>query len=82
MRQASEQARRGIELDAATLRAVLADTTWAQRYQSFPNGKRGDYRLYRRTLTELDSLSNRQLRDLGLSRHSVCQVAYDSVYGA
>lgn len=41
-----------------------------------------DYRLYRQTLTELDALSNRELRDLGLSRLSVRQVAYDSVYGA
>lgn len=41
-----------------------------------------DYRLYRRTLTELDSLTNRELRDLGISRLSIRQVAYDSVYGA
>ena len=30
-----------------------------------------DYRLYRRTLDELEGLSNRELRDLGLSRISV-----------
>lgn len=41
-----------------------------------------DYRLYRQTLSELDGLSNRELRDLGLSRLSIRQVAYDSVYGA
>ena len=40
-----------------------------------------DYRLYRRTLTELESLSDRELRDLGLSRLSIREVAYDSVYG-
>lgn len=40
-----------------------------------------DYRLYRSTLAELDALSNRELRDLGLSRFSIRQVAYDSVYG-
>lgn len=40
-----------------------------------------DYKLYRQTLNELDSLSNRELRDLGLSRFSVRQVAYDAVYG-
>ena len=41
-----------------------------------------DYRLYRRTLGELEALSNRELRDLGLSRFTIRQVAYDSVYGA
>ena len=41
-----------------------------------------DYRLYRQTLGELEGLSNRELRDLGLSRLSIRQVAYDSVYGA
>jgi len=41
-----------------------------------------DYRLYRRTVGELDGLSDRELRDLGLSRLSVRQIAYDSVYGA
>ena len=41
-----------------------------------------DYRLYRQTLAELETLSDRELRDLGLSRLSIRQVAYDSVYGA
>ena len=40
------------------------------------------YRTYRRTLAELESLSNRELRDLGVSRHSIRQIARDSVYGA
>lgn len=40
-----------------------------------------DYRLYRQTLAELESLSNRELNDLGLSRFAIRQVAYDSVYG-
>ena len=42
----------------------------------------GDYRLYRQTLGELEGLSDRELRDLGLSRLSIREVAYDSVYGA
>ena len=61
------------------------DTTHARGGNGLFPGLRkafGDYRLYRQTLTELDSLSNRELRDLGLSRHSIRQVAYDSVYGA
>jgi len=41
-----------------------------------------DYRLYRQTLGELTALSDRELRDLGLSRFSIRQVAHDSVYGA
>lgn len=41
-----------------------------------------DYALYRRTLGELQDLSDRELNDLGISRFSVRQIAYDSVYGA
>lgn len=41
-----------------------------------------DYRLYRRTLAELEGLNDRELADLGISRLVVRQVAYDSVYGA
>lgn len=40
-----------------------------------------DWRQYRRTLEELRRLSDRELRDLGLSRFSLREVAYDSVYG-
>ena len=41
-----------------------------------------DYRLYRQTLAELGALSNRELNDLGISRFSIREIAYDSVYGA
>jgi uncharacterized protein YjiS (DUF1127 family) len=61
------------------------DTTHARGGHSLLSGVRkafADYRLYRRTLGELDGLSDRELRDLGLSRLSIRQVAYDSVYGA
>lgn len=44
-------------------------------------GAIADYRLYRRTLAELEGLSNRELRDLGISRYSVRQVARGAVYG-
>jgi len=40
-----------------------------------------DYRLYRATVNELEQLNNRELRDLGLSRFAIKQVAYESVYG-
>lgn len=46
------------------------------------NGAIADYRLYRRTLAELEGLSNRELRDLGISRFSVRQIAREAVYGA
>ena len=60
------------------------DTAAADRGNGFFAGIRkafADYRLYRRTLTELQDLTDRELRDLGLSRFSVRDVAYDSVYG-
>ena len=41
-----------------------------------------EYRLYRATITELENLSARDLRDLGISRFSIRQIAHDSVYGA
>ncbi|MFQ8430381.1 DUF1127 domain-containing protein [Amaricoccus sp. W119] len=40
-----------------------------------------DYRLFLRTLNELRSLSDRELRDLGISSYSIREIAYDSVYG-
>lgn len=40
-----------------------------------------DYRLYRRTLVELEALNARELADLGLSPFDIRQVAYESVYG-
>jgi uncharacterized protein YjiS (DUF1127 family) len=39
------------------------------------------YREYRRTIAELEALSDTDLRDLGLSRLSIRQIAYESVYG-
>lgn len=39
-----------------------------------------DYRLYRKTLEELDSLSDRELNDLGLSRIVLKDVARQAVY--
>lgn len=41
-----------------------------------------DYRLYQQTLDELQALSDRELSDLGISRHSIRDIAYDTVYGA
>jgi uncharacterized protein YjiS (DUF1127 family) len=41
-----------------------------------------DYRLYRATINELEALNSRELRDLGISRLSIREIARDSVYGA
>lgn len=38
-------------------------------------------RIYRTTLTELQSLSNRELADLGMSRAELRRVAYEAAYG-
>lgn len=38
-------------------------------------------KLYNKTLAELDSLSNRDLADLGMSRSTIKSVALEAVYG-
>lgn len=38
-------------------------------------------RLFRRTLRELDSLSTRELNDLGLNPSMIKRIAWQSVYG-
>jgi uncharacterized protein YjiS (DUF1127 family) len=38
------------------------------------------YRTYRRTLDELRSLTDRELTDLGISRHSLRAIAYSAAY--
>lgn len=40
------------------------------------------FRSYRRTLTELNKLTARELDDLGLSRDALRDVAYKAAYGA
>lgn len=40
------------------------------------------YKTYRRTLTELESLTSRELADIGLNRHALRDIAYESAYGA
>ncbi|SMC88358.1 DUF1127 domain-containing protein [Primorskyibacter flagellatus] len=37
-------------------------------------------RVYKRTLTELQSLSTRELEDLGLNRSSLNRIAYQAAY--
>ena len=40
----------------------------------------GQYRVYRTTLSELQSLGDRELADLGLSRSALRSVAYKAAY--
>jgi uncharacterized protein YjiS (DUF1127 family) len=39
------------------------------------------WRLYRRTLAELQSLNGRELADLGLHRSMIKRIALDAAYG-
>ena len=43
-------------------------------------GRYARYRLYRNTLVEMQSLSDRELADLGLSRSMIRRVAYKAAY--
>ena len=53
------------------------------RIGGFINGvsvRFAQYRTYRRTLDELEALSDRELADLGVSRHLIRAVAYRAAY--
>ena len=53
------------------------------RIGGFLNGvtaRFAQYRTYRKTLDELQALSDRELSDLGISRHSVRSIAYRAAY--
>ena len=39
------------------------------------------YRTYRKTLAELESLGRRELNDLGLNKHALHTIAYEAAYG-
>lgn len=40
-----------------------------------------EYRAYIDTLTELEAMSDRDLADIGISRHSIRDIAREAVYG-
>ena len=55
-----------------------------RRTEGFLDGLRAryaQYRVYRRTLEELEALTDRDLADLGISRHDVADVARAAAYG-
>jgi uncharacterized protein YjiS (DUF1127 family) len=41
-----------------------------------------DWRVYQRTVSELDAMSDRDLADLGVSRLSIRDIAREAAYGA
>ncbi len=45
-------------------------------------GRFARYRTYRRTLTELNSLSIRERNDLGLGSENLRAIAYQAAYGS
>ena len=50
-------------------------------YISGISARFAQYRTYRKTLEELQSMTDRELTDLGISRHSVRSIAYRAAYG-
>lgn len=55
--------------------------TQVSEYFAAKRAAYADHRLYVQTMTELQSLSTRELNDLGLSRSSLHDTAFNAVYG-
>ena len=63
---------------------VAGGTPLATRIAAFGTALRADYakwRVYRRTLDELASLTDRDLADLGIARGQIGAVARSAAYG-
>jgi uncharacterized protein YjiS (DUF1127 family) len=60
-------------LRLTTLRLTTLRDTVATRY--------GQYQTYRKTLRELESLTKRELNDLGLNQYTLQAVAREAAYG-
>lgn len=57
--------------------AAFAPTRWfAEFHQAWTR-----LRAYRDTLAELDAMSERELADIGINRHSIREIAREAVYG-
>lgn len=62
----------------------FAGFTLGQRVEAFRAAlaeKAEKRKVYRTTMTELQSLSNRDLADLGLSRSMIPNIAFEAAYG-
>ena len=63
---------------------ALGGITIAERIASLQSAfaeRRAKRKVYTTTLRELSGLSNRDLRDLGISRSMIKQISYDAAYG-
>ncbi len=63
----------------------ISTVTIGERIAAYATGfgkKVGDYRLYRRTLNELQGMSLRDLADMGLHPTELHRIAREAVYGA
>lgn len=61
-----------------------SDITLAQRFTTLRENfvaARAQRKIYNTTVVELDSLSHRELADLGLSRSMIKTIAYEAAYG-
>lgn len=63
-------------------------TTYSREFKGASTGFFADlgaryarYRTYRTTVAELDQLSDRELRDLGISKANIRSIAYQAAYG-
>lgn len=62
---------------------VPAQSDFVARITAFAAEQRqafSQWKLYRRTVSELSELSSRELNDLGLNRSTIHATAYDVVY--
>lgn len=62
--------------------STLAPTWTAQGWFARVRKAFEDRALYRRTLAELNALTDRDLKDLGMVRHDIASIARETVYGA
>ncbi len=63
----------------------ISNAPFADRISALASGfgKRvSDYRLYRRTLFELQAMNSRELADLGLHASDLTEIAHAAVYGS
>lgn len=69
---------------ATTFGNAIAATGLRDRLNARVAATRSDYakwRVYRKTVTELAALSDRDLADLGLSRSMISTIAHEAAYG-
>lgn len=70
------------ETDMTTMNTT-ASVPFGARVVEYFNGlraRRAQYTVYRTTLRELESLSERELEDLGIHRGSIRAIAYQAAY--